>query len=69
MKQKSQETISMLNPHAIYLNVIRSLFLIVIIEKEAISRLDQWSRRVSSDSLFNYPPLRANDGLIYLPTI
>ena len=57
MKQKSQETISQLNPHAIYLNVKSPRFNLTYLEKEITCRLDKWGRRVSLNSISDYPSL------------
>ena len=35
MKVKSQETLQMLNPHAIYLNVRTNIILIILVRKES----------------------------------
>jgi hypothetical protein len=68
MKKKSQETISLLNPHNTYLNV-STLFpnrSCCIVEEETACRLDKWSGREPLDCLGNDPSLCADDGPVHI---
>jgi hypothetical protein len=67
MKQKSHDTISLLNPHATYLAVSLG-FPLNYVEKEAASRLDKRSGGVPADCLSDYSSLCFDDGSLHFPS-
>jgi hypothetical protein len=64
MLSKSQETVKLINPHPTYMSV-SLLSLILSVEKEAVSGLDQWCWRKSADNFDNDPPLCVAHGSVH----